>query len=121
MNIFEVATIQAKKEYGKDVKLSIILEYAIYIRRFLDRYPGYSAKVMDGNLDISHINHHKKTFNKKVIKNLCRDLTIFPSIVYTYIRSQQKTTKGDATNDTENEGNIWSRFRRIICFSCQNK
>jgi hypothetical protein len=110
-----------KVELILPTKLSEILEYAIYIRRFLDRYPGYSRRIMEGDLHPASIFYHKKVFNAEIIKKLASDLTIYKKIVYTYIRSQQKTTKGDATNDTENERNIWSRFRRIICFSCQNK
>lgn len=127
MNLLNLATKQVLRDYGYDyphillpnnkfpkinknllypVKISLILEYAIYIRRFMDRYPQYSEKIMNGNLDISHINHHKRAYNQKVIENLATDLTIFPSIVYTYNRTQEKTTKGDATNDKTHQRNI---------------
>lgn len=103
---FETKISKKKVHLRLPVKLSLILEYVIYIRRFMDRYPQYTEKVMNGNLDISHINHHKKAYNQKVIENLARDLTIFPSIVYTYNRTQKKTTKGDATNDKSHQRNI---------------
>ena len=80
MDILKMARIQAERDYGEDVPLSIVLQYAIFINRFRDRYSKLSEHIFYGGLTKKSYNDqirkHKKAYNREVIKKLSHDLTI---------------------------------------------
>ncbi len=100
INILEMAYKAASRAYNGQISFwnsegginEIVLEYAIYIRRFMDTYPVLSRLLLEGNITSSHLSHFKKSYMKNV-KKLGQGLSSFPSIFYTFNRSQTKTTE----------------------------
>ena len=87
MDILKMARIQAERNYGEDVLLSIVLQYVIFINRFMYRYPKLSEHLLYGGSSARRYNEFKKAYSPQIIKKLSHDLTIQKKLLKNYSRT----------------------------------
>jgi len=48
MNIFNLAINWAINKHGEDADFNKVLDYAIIIRKYMDKYPARTRKLLEG-------------------------------------------------------------------------